>query len=376
MKRILIVDTVYQAALNDFMAKGFINTDCNYDSTLGSFFKLRFGTSDVYSYHLSLNGFEAQTVIANSNLLQSLWAKENGFSSNFTSFNQTLNYATRIPYFGSLLNYISPLQRIFFNQVEHYQPHILYFQDLNFINPRLLRYFSKKGILILGQIASPLPNTHVLKSYDHIYSSLPNLIERLNNLGISSSFLPIGFDTRILDEISPSPRTIPISFIGGLSSVHSKSIPLLESIYNNFSDFEIYGYGIRAISTKSPVTRAYKGRAWGLDMYNLINSSVITLNRHSSISGDHANNMRMFEATGLGSLLLTDEKKDLDSYFVSDCEVLTYSDVNDALTKITWAIENRSTAKDIAKSGQLKTINRHTYEKIISNLALSLRSKV
>ena len=376
MKRILIVDTVYQAALNDFMAKGFISTDCNYDSALSSFFKLRFGTSDVYSYHLTLDGFEARTVIANSNLLQSLWAKENGFSSNFTSFYQTLNYATRIPYFGSLLNYISPLQRIFFNQVEHYQPHILYFQDLNFINPRLLRYFSKKGILILGQIASPLPNTQVLKSYDHIYSSLPNLIERLNNLGISSSFLPIGFDTRILDEISPSPRTIPISFIGGLSSVHSKSIPLFESIYNNFSDFEIYGYGIGTISTKSPITRAYKGRAWGLDMYNLINSSFITLNRHSSISGDHANNMRMFEATGLGSLLLTDEKKDLDSYFVSDCEVLTYSDVSDALTKINWAIENRPTAKDIAKSGQLKTINRHTYEKIISNLALSLRSKV
>ena len=57
----------------------------------------------------------------------------------------------------------------------------------------------------------------------------------------------------------------------------------------------------------SPLRSAYQGAAWASSMYDKLFNARITLNHHIGISGDFANNMRLYEATGVGSLLLTDQ---------------------------------------------------------------------
>ena len=49
----------------------------------------------------------------------------------------------------------------------------------------------------------------------------------------------------------------------------------------------------------------------GLDMYNILKSSVLTVNRHTDASNGRVGNMRMFEATGLGTCLVTDDGKNI-----------------------------------------------------------------
>jgi hypothetical protein len=376
MRKVLVVDTVYHQALLDFEKSLPRNDSSDYTKAIASFFSSRFGTSDVYSFYLNNLSFESQTFIVNSVFLQSLWEKKFIGKSRMSSFSNLSNYATRLPIVGNFFGNLSPLHKILFNQVNYYKPEIIYFQDLNFVNPELLLKFKKMGILLIGQIASPLPNTSKLKLYDHIYSSLPNIVEDIDSLGIPSSFLPIGFDVRVLSEIEITKKTFPISFVGGISSVHASTIPLLEVISEKHKDLTIYGYGRNYLKKNKDLISKHLGTAWGLDMYKVIAGSDITLNRHSRVSKNYANNMRLFESTGVGTLLLTDNKSNLKDYFKVSEEVLAYDSPEDATEKIFWAFQNPELAKTIALEGQKRTLECHTYEKIINDLAIQLNQKV
>jgi cell division protein ZapA (FtsZ GTPase activity inhibitor) len=57
-------------------------------------------------------------------------------------------------------------------------------------------------------------------------------------------------------------------------------------------------------------------------------------------------------------------------------EVLAYDSPEDATEKIFWAFQNPELAKTIALEGQKRTLECHTYEKIINDLAIQLNQKV
>ena len=96
-------------------------------------------------------------------------------------------------------------------------------------------------------------------------------------------------------------------------------------------------------------------------MYKVLAGCEIALNSHIDAAGDHANNMRLYEATGMGALLLTDRKSDLDEYFEVDREILTYVDADECAAKIRYALAHRDEARQIADRGQRRTIAENSY---------------
>ena len=98
-------------------------------------------------------------------------------------------------------------------------------------------------------------------------------------------------------------------------------------------------------------------------MYKILSRSLITLNRHINVSENYANNMRLYEATGMGSLLLTDYKDNLNEIFEIDKEIISYRSKEEASDKASYYSKNRSKAERIAKAGQMKTLENHTYQK-------------
>jgi spore maturation protein CgeB len=107
-------------------------------------------------------------------------------------------------------------------------------------------------------------------------------------------------------------------------------------------------------------------------MYEVLFRSRATLNRHISISGEYANNMRLFEATGAGALLITDQKRNLSQYFNIGEEVLSYSTTDEAADIARWAESNPDKAAQIAAQGQRRTLNEHTYDKCMEKLDVIL----
>jgi spore maturation protein CgeB len=70
--------------------------------------------------------------------------------------------------------------------------------------------------------------------------------------------------------------------------------------------------------------------------------------------------MRLFEATGMGAMLLTDEDSDIGLVFEPGVEVVTYSSYEDCVEKIRYFLEHESERERIALKGQERTFNDHS----------------
>ena len=74
-----------------------------------------------------------------------------------------------------------------------------------------------------------------------------------------------------------------------------------------------------------------------------------------------AGNMRLFEATGVGTFLLTDFKDNLHLLFAPDRDVATWRSIEDCLQAIERYLRDDSARTKIAHAGQAKTMAQHTY---------------
>jgi spore maturation protein CgeB len=366
-KSILIVDTYYPAFLRS------VNYDQNlkksYSTLKEHLMSLSFGTSDAYSCGLKKLGWDATEVIPNCFALQNAWGQEYSYRI-WKSLDQVPpSYIARIPILRQTWSKMPTLHKMLRRQITNLNPAVVYFQDLNFASPGLLTELRREGRLVVGQIASPLPPVSRLKNFDLILSSLPNQIEQISSHGVKSEFLPIAFDKRILDRIDVKPeRDIGISFVGGISKFHNTTVPLLQAVQNTVPELEIFGYGAEHLLDSPSLYARHRGERWGKDMYDVLFRSRATLNRHISISEEYANNMRLFEATGAGTLLITDQKSNLAEYFKIGEEVLAYSNNDEAADLAKWAEDNRDKAAQIATKGQERTMREHTYDSCMEKL--------
>ena len=367
--RVLIVDTCYPGFLRSVGYTRQARSHERHDDLREAFMRFRFGTSDAYSHNLRSLGWDAQEIIANSLLLQSAWAHEHDVRLSRRLATVPHSALSRVPGIRSVSRLLPSLHRVLEAQVESTAPDVIYIQDLNFAPPRLLERCRRHAKLVIGQIASPLPPATVLRSYDLIFSSLPNQVEQIRSLGVPSEFLAIGFDERVLKEISVEQRDLPLTFVGGVSKHHSATLPLLSKLSEPPSDLQIFGYGGDQLPTN--LQALHQGESWGADMYRVLLRSQITLNRHIDIAQGNANNMRLFEATGCDALLLTDKARNLREYF-SDDEVLSYSSPTDARDLVKWAQHQPELAREMADRAQRRTLTEHSYLSRMKDLSRSL----
>ena len=142
----------------------------------------------------------------------------------------------------------------------------------------------------------------ILKKYDLIFSALPQFVNYFRKNHLKSEYLPLAFNNAVLKKINlPVVRTIPISFVGSISSHRNETINLLKFLCKNVADFRIYGIASKRDLLNNGLLDNYYGEAFGLKMYEVLSNSLITVNRHINLAGDFAANLRIYEATGMGS---------------------------------------------------------------------------
>jgi spore maturation protein CgeB len=98
---------------------------------------------------------------------------------------------------------------------------------------------------------------------------------------------------------------------------------------------------------------------FGLAMFQLMHDSKITLNTHIDASSTSASNMRLFEATGVGTCLLTDWKDNLLQLFEPDQEVVTYRSPEECIEKAQYLLSHERERQAIAEAGQRRTLRDH-----------------
>lgn len=374
----MVVDTYYPAFLRAHYGERPGLSARTYAEQLEALMDRCFGTSDAYSAGFRAIGHQAEDLVVNCEPLQWRWATERGAARWRRSLSR-LARGRAIPVARRAV--LSAIAR---EQIDAYDPEVIYLQNLAALPPRELDRLRDRGRLVVGQIASAAPEPEVLRRFDLITTSFPHYVERFRALGVATDYLQIGFDARILgrlrdrgiDARADHERRWDVSFVGGIDPrVHGRGTALLDRLSESV-DLHVWGYGADALDGESPILRRYHGEAWALDMFQVLAQSKIAANRHIDAAAGYSNNMRLFEATGVGALLMTEASPNLADLFEPGREVVAYASADDLAVKVTRFLEDEDERRRIAAAGQARTLADHTYDRIISDLAKILQRRV
>jgi SAM-dependent methyltransferase len=98
------------------------------------------------------------------------------------------------------------------------------------------------------------------------------------------------------------------------------------------------------------------------------------VNRHIDVAENHANNMRLFEATGCGALLITDYKDNLAELFDIGREVVAYRSPEECVELVAYYLQHPEQAATIARAGQARTLRDHSYAANLAETSAILRN--
>lgn len=329
------INTFYPGFLESHYQKNPNLLKASYKEQHDSLVKECFGDSDFYSTGLRTAGCKAEDLIVNCAPLQEAWSKEQGSSV------EGLSVAVE--------------------QIRKLKPDVIYCQDLN-LAPDFLEAIRPRVKLIVGQVASPYGQAR-LDFYDIIFSSFPHFVKRFREMGIASYYQPLAFDLGVLNKVQQVPyesRLIPCSFVGGISPDHQRRREFFEQVAEEIP-IKFFGYGKENLSLDSPIRLRHQGEVWGREMFSALTHSKITLNNHIDVAENYANNMRLFEATGCGALLVTDYKDNLADLFEIGKEVVAYRSTEECIALIKYYLEHPTEAAQIAHAGQQRTLRDHSY---------------
>ena len=369
--RFLIIDTYYPRFLKKFYSSA--NYYMSYDAHWKALMNELFGTSDYYSRNLIKLDCEAREIVFNDIVLQQKWMEEHGSKKMNYSF-----YSS--PLFFKILNKLSVIPhnyqlpyKILKKQIDFYRPDILYVQNIEMIDEKFLCEVKNSVKLIVGQIAYSFSENKNLRIYDLILTSCPHFVSKFRKMGIKSEYFRIAFEDTVLEKIGTYQRDYKCTFVGGISKAHCSGNELLEKITSKY-DIHYFGYGVDTLPKKSLIRNRHYGEVWGKEMYKILAQSEITINRHGDVAENYAVNMRLYEATGLGAMLITDMKDNLHDLFTIGKEVVAYNNANELIELLKYYSERKTEREAIASAGQERTLTEHTYYNRMKEL-LNILSK-
>lgn len=386
--KILILNRDYPRFLADLYASRPGLAEASYADQLAARNDSLFGCADFYSRGFIAGGHVAQEIHVNNRWLQSAWARENGFPASRPAAPSVVSQTeTRRPYAlfprikGIARRLLLPVARRFFArqlsdeeerilaaQIETMAPDVILNQEMSYVRASRLRRLAPKRTKIVGQIASALPVGENYALYDLIVSSLPNFVRHFRERGARSELSRLAFEPRVLDRVGSPERDIDVSFVGSLSADHAGRVRLIEALAERVP-LLVWGNGVEELPRSSPIRTCYRGEAWGASMYEVLARSRITINHHIDLAAGYSNNMRLYEATGCGALMVVDRGRNLGELFDLKSEVVPYSSIQECIESVLYLLSKETARAEIAAAGQRRTLREHTYAERTAELS-------
>ncbi len=175
--------------------------------------------------------------------------------------------------------------------------------------------------------------------FDLVFAAQRDGVDLLRGIGVrSASWLPLACDPGVHRKHDDLAKQFDIAFVGNIfPGPRADLLTLIQRRYKN----------------------TFAGQAYFDDMARTYSAARIAFNR--SIRNDV--NMRVFEAVGCGSLLMTNDLSDngLDELFRDGAHLATYRDGGDLLDKLGFYLEREALRERIAAAGRAEAIAKHTY---------------
>jgi glycosyltransferase involved in cell wall biosynthesis len=322
-----------------------------------------FSFADFWKKNLEKTGkYEVWAILINVEPLQKKWAEEH----NIKYSNE--NWVTEI---------IS-------DQISSFKPDVI-FDECASLSEKMRRDVKKQNPSVKLMIAWDgilLHDTKYFAGYDMMLSCVKETSDYYSHNGFIGYFFSFGFEKNILQKITPNREKYDVSFIGSLvmdNNFHKNRLDFLVEISKRaklrtwLADFPSVWQPFDKIWIKRARSRAFREHrdillrlalinhpaVYGVKMYQTLADSKITLNMHAT---RFAGNMRLLEATGVGTCLLTDDLENIRNYFEPDKEIVTYKSIPEAVEKIKYLLSHDKERKAIALAGQKRTLEHYSSE--------------
>lgn len=225
--------------------------------------------------------------------------------------------------------------------------------------------------------AAPSPGAD-FEAYDLVVCNFPSILRSYQARGWSSAYFSPAHDPVMDAYAANTERPIDVLFVGGYSRHHRRRAGILEAVAARNRELKIVfhldqsrltRWAESAVGPLLPlgrhrrppgIRRVSQAPIFGLDLYAALSRAKIVLNGAVDMAGGDRGNMRCFEATGCGSLLLSDQGNYPEG-FVPDVTFLSYESADSACHQITSAINNYSDAAKVSRRGW--TTVRSVYSK-------------
>ena len=368
MRSVVVLDTYYRSFLTSDLFLGSVQSVSNYQDSIKKIESLSFGTGGSYVNAFRSLGWKADLIIPNSYHLQNRWSEQNLGKSLIAPGWESMQIMSRAPILRDIARWIPYYYSVVEEQLKKLSPDLILVQDVNAFPPKMVKRLSVFAKKIYCEIASPPPPKSFFKHYDRLISALPSLVEKYGATKLPSSYLPLAFDDRNKAQTRCFDRDLDVVFVGSIGRHQPQTAALLREIgaqipglciFTNLNTRQVQDLGLSSF---------FKGQAWGKEMFEILGRSKIVINRHGKIAENYAVNLRMYEATGCGSLLITEKSTNLDQLFDDGSEVVTYKSSAEALEKIRYFLSKPEELEKIAKRGQQRTIKDHNYVKRAASL--------
>jgi len=234
---------------------------------------------------------------------------------------------------------------------------------------------------VLGYTGSALGRTDAWPQIELMLSCAPETVAACERGGQKAAVLPHAFDPRVADRLPEAPQRWDASFIGQLverAGFHGGRLRLLAEV-SPLTPIALFVPGRQrtwrsrvrrvlssvlgrpTVAPLPPALAAAHDGVYGLAMYQVLRESRATLNIHADSSPRFASNMRLFEATGVGTCLVTDWKENIGTLFEPDREVLTYRNASECAALLRRLAEHPGEAAAIGAAGRRRTLVAHTF---------------
>lgn len=334
--RVLFVDAYYPDALREYEPA---LAGMGYAGTLAKLLEFGFGTADFASAGMRSAGWEAEDLVANCRALRLAYAAERGLG-------------------------IPPPEEFALRRAGEFDCDLVAVQSVSLLSSLSLHQLKREGRTLALFASYAMDETAPVDLYDVLFTSFPHY-EQLYGRRVKVVYLPLAFGRRAArEEDAAVPRELDVSFVGGLGyrRIWRRGEEILEDVAREVPTFRWWGYGEANLLPGSALKRAWQGRAWGRDMYSIYGRSKIVVNRHGEIARGYANNMRLFEATGSGALLVTEDAPNLPTLFRPGAEVETYRSSGELVGLVRRYLADEPSRARVAAAGREATLSRHTFE--------------
>ncbi len=394
--RLMRITTNYPSYLKNFYAERPELKSKTYAQQYQTLMADCYGWADFWTHAFGKLGYEVWEPVGNAEPMQKAWAVEND-----------INYDEQ-----------RWLLDIVFSQAKSFQPDIVLVNDYTTYKAEFFQFLRSECPsirLVIGWCGAPYNDSKIFREYDLVLSNIPSLVTHFRKEGCQCEHMNHAFEPTILNKIQYNASQITdFTFVGSIMKspkfhnqreqlvkrlIHETGIEiwanaikgpegklerllLKRKLYKLFRAVKSFHNGgllhniTRIISkitdTKRPIdltsdidpsiTRCSGPPLFGISMFERLANSLVTLNTHIDISMEYASNMRLYEATGVGTCLLTEWQRNLHELFEPGVEVVTYQSAEEAVEKVRYLLSHDEERCKIAKAGQQRTLKDHTFD--------------